>query len=59
MKIDRRDLLKTSSLLAAGAFVPSSAVALADPPSRTLPPFYDDIERRTFRWLWDSLTEIT
>jgi hypothetical protein len=55
MRIDRRDLLKTSSLFAAGAFVPRRAIALGHPPSRTLPSIYDEIERRTFRWFWDTV----
>jgi|tagenome__1003787_1003787.scaffolds.fasta_scaffold20989408_4 hypothetical protein len=56
MKIDRREVLKSSSLLAAaGAFVSRSATGLAARPSRTLPPFYDEIEHRTFRWFWDTV----
>ena len=50
MLIDRRALLKRSSLLLASAALPArSAFASA----RSLPAFYEDIERRTFRWFWD------
>jgi hypothetical protein len=55
MRIDRRELIKASSLLAAGAVIPRSAIALAAPPTRTLPSFYDDIEHRTFAWFWDTV----
>ena len=49
MQIDRRELIKGSSLLLAGAAVP----AIAKPLSRNkLPAFYEEIERRTFRWFW-------
>ena len=49
IEIGRRDLLKASSLLAAGAALPAFAFAPA-----TLPAFYDDIVQRTFRWFWDT-----
>ena len=51
MTLDRRALLKSSSLLAAGALVPGAVLAQ----TRTLPPFYDDIERRTFRFFWETV----
>lgn len=49
MLLDRREILKASSLLAVGATLPRAA--LAQP--RTLPAFYEEIERRTFLWFWD------
>jgi hypothetical protein len=54
MRIARRELIKGSSLLAAGLVIPGSAMALADPLSRPLPAFYDEIDRRTFHWFWDT-----
>jgi hypothetical protein len=51
MNIDRRELLKSSSLLAAGTLLPG--VSLAQ--TQTLPTFYEEIERRTFRWFWDTV----
>jgi hypothetical protein len=49
--IGRRELLKVSSLLAAGAVFPGRAFAFS---SRKLPAFYGEIEERTFRWFWDT-----
>ena len=51
MQIARRELIKASSLLAAGAALP----ALAEPGSSAhwLPDWYEEIEQRTFRWFWD------
>src|SRR5438270_8437129 len=54
MRFHRRELLKRSSLLAAAALAPGAA-ALAVPSAPTLPPFYEDIERRTFRFFWDTV----
>ena len=54
MEIDRRSLLKGSSLLLAGAGVPSWA-SRPDPSPNGIPPFYDEIEQRTFRWFWDTV----
>jgi hypothetical protein len=50
MHIDRRALLKGSSLLLASAVLPARAGFASAPP---LPAFYEDIERRTFSWFWD------
>src|SRR5437868_848025 len=52
MNLDRRELLAGSSLLLAGAALPARAAA---PNLRALPPFYEEIERRTFRWFWDNV----
>jgi hypothetical protein len=51
MRIDRRSLLRGSSLLAGSAALPSWTWAAA--PMR-LPAFYDEIERRTFRFFWET-----
>ena len=51
MRIDRRDLLKTSALVSAGATLPSWASAA---PKKALPAFYAEIERRTFRFFWET-----
>ncbi|MEA3080431.1 MAG: hypothetical protein QOD54_99 [Sphingomonadales bacterium] len=53
MRIDRRNLLKRSSLLAAGAGVPGWTGLFAAAP-KTLPAFYSEIERRTFRFFWET-----
>jgi hypothetical protein len=50
MLVDRRELLRGASLVAAAAALPAPAFASR---RRSLPAFYRDIERRTFRWFWD------
>lgn len=55
MIIDRRRFLEGSSLLLAGAALPACVTASDVGGQRRLPPFYDDIERRTFRWFWDTV----
>jgi hypothetical protein len=50
MLLDRRRFLECSSLVLAGAAIPVSGIA-ARP---ALPAFYEEIERRTFRWFWDT-----
>ena len=52
IELDRRQLLAGSSLLLGGAAVPRLAIAR---PASRLPEFYDEIERRTFRWFWDTV----
>ncbi|MEO7277769.1 MAG: Tat pathway signal protein, partial [Sphingomicrobium sp.] len=54
---DRRDLLRSSALLIGGAMVPAAALGqLASFGGRpSLPAFYEEIERRTFRWFWDTV----
>jgi hypothetical protein len=54
MQLHRRQLLKASSLLLAGAAAPAWALA-AKPSKPPLPDFYEEIERRTFRWFWDTV----
>lgn len=52
MQFDRRSLIKGSSLLAASAALPGwTAAATAQ---ARLPAFYEEIERRTFRFFWDT-----
>jgi hypothetical protein len=52
MNLGRRELLKGSSLLFAGAGLPAWA---AGPAHRNLPAFYDEIERRTFLFFWETV----
>jgi hypothetical protein len=56
--IDRRALLSRSSLLAAAAALPgcTPAVRVAGraPAGNALPPFYEEIEERTFRYFWET-----
>lgn len=52
MEIRRREFLAGSSLLLAGATAPSCALAEA---RQSLPDFYDEIERRTFQFFWDTV----
>jgi hypothetical protein len=54
MLIDRRGLLAGSSLIAAGAALPAWAKPSTSA-TRNLPPFYGEIEKRTFRWFWDTV----
>ena len=51
MQLDRRSLLAQSSLLLAGAALPCPLFAT----ERTLPAFYEEIEKRTFRWFWNTV----
>jgi hypothetical protein len=53
MRVDRRGVLAGSSLLAAGVALPSWTSALAATP-KSLPAFYDEIERRTFLFFWET-----
>lgn len=52
MRVDRRGFIAASSLVLAGTAMPAWASLDAGP---SLPPFYDEIERRTFRWFWDRV----
>jgi hypothetical protein len=51
--LDRRQLIVGSSLLLGRAALPGLAVAQGGP--RRLPDFYEEIERRTFRWFWETV----
>jgi hypothetical protein len=53
--LDRRKLLQGSTLLAAGSVLPACTSITYGSQGRTLPPFYDDIEQRTFRFFWDTV----
>ena len=54
LNLDRRELLTKSSLLLASASLPLPlASAWAQRPA--LPAFYEEIERRTFRWFWTTV----
>jgi hypothetical protein len=54
--IGRRELLRRSSLLIAGAGLSSPFRAIAGPlQARVLPSSYEEIEHRTFRWFWDHV----
>lgn len=53
IEIGRRQLLSGSTLLIAGAALPKPVLAFA-PASTSLPPFYEEIERRTFEWFWTT-----
>lgn len=54
MQIARRELLKASSLLVGGSLLPNP-LAAKQLRARSLPPFYEDIEHRTFRWFWEHV----
>jgi hypothetical protein len=58
MRIDRRCFLEGSSLLLAGAALPPCVAVSAAARQGKLPPFYDEIERRTFRWFWDTVNRM-
>ena len=53
MQMDRRDLLKSSSLLLARSVLPTWPLFARGARAR-LPAFYEDIERRTFRYFWET-----
>jgi len=52
MDLDRRELIKSAALLATGAAGPLGAQSLQ---RSELPHFYEEIERRTFRFFWDTV----
>ena len=53
MKIDRREFIESASLLLAGSALSAHASASLGA-RRILPPFYEEIERRTFDWFWKT-----
>jgi hypothetical protein len=53
MRVDRRSLIKGSSVLAASTALPSWSTAFGAAP-KSLPAFYDEIERRTFLFFWET-----
>ena len=52
---DRRAVLQGTSALAASAWLGGCTTTLADPARQPLPAFYEDIERRTFRFFWETV----
>lgn len=52
IRTSRRELLGAGSLIGLAAACPGAALA-TPAAGRSLPPFYQDIERRTFNWFWD------
>jgi hypothetical protein len=52
MDLDRRELIKSAALLATGAAGPLCARSRQ---RSKLPLFYEEIERRTFRFFWDTV----
>ncbi|MFL6764683.1 MAG: glucoamylase family protein [Sphingomicrobium sp.] len=50
MLLDRRAFLESSSLLLAGASLPGPLLAAQS----RLPAFYEEIEKRTFRFFWET-----
>ncbi|WP_317617570.1 glucoamylase family protein [Sphingomonas daechungensis] len=55
MLLNRRTLLKSSSLLVAGSALPACTSITYGSSGRTLPAFYEDIEKRTFRFFWKTV----
>src|SRR5258708_8878335 len=56
MLVDRRGLLKDSSLMLGGAALPIWSAGLAAAPA-ILPPFYSEIEQRTFRFFFETTNQ--
>ena len=52
MNINRRYVLEGSVLLFAGAALPAVSLSEVKPQTKSLPPFYGEIEKRTFSWFW-------
>ena len=55
ISLDRRSLLRNSSLLIAGSAIPACTSVQYPSIGRTLPAFYEDIEKRTFRFFWETV----
>ena len=54
--LDRRKLLTSSSLLIAGSALPGcTSVVYPRGAGQFLPSFYEDIERKTFRYFWETV----
>jgi hypothetical protein len=54
MLFDRRDVLKGTTLLLGGAGIAGCATAIARSAPTGLPGFYDEIEKRTFGYFWET-----
>lgn len=55
MNFDRRTMLGGSAACGVAAAAPFAAMAAPRGGARTLPAFYDEIERRTFGFFWDTV----
>jgi hypothetical protein len=55
ISLNRRSLLRNSSLLIAGTALPGCTSVRYPSIGRTLPAFYEDIEKRTFRFFWETV----
>ena len=53
--LDRRRLLTGSSLLIAGSALPGCTSVVYSSGTQSLPAFYEEIERRTFRYFWETV----
>lgn len=53
--IDRRTLIARSALLAAGTTLGGCATMSSPAPGGSLPPLFDDLEERTFRYFWETV----
>lgn len=54
MRFDRRELLKNSPLVLAASALPTWPARLAAASAAPLPHFYEEIEKRTFRFFFDT-----
>jgi hypothetical protein len=54
MQFSRRELLGGGPALLAATSLGGCAASLGSTRARSLPPFYEDIERRTFRFFWET-----
>jgi hypothetical protein len=54
MLLDRRAVLRGSTVLLAGAAMPGCAAAALQATRNNLPGFYEEIEKRTFGYFWDT-----
>ncbi|WP_419555386.1 glucoamylase family protein [Sphingomonas arenae] len=53
--LHRREFLGSGAAAVGAAMLPGCAASLATPRIRTLPRFYDDLERRTFNFFWETV----
>ena len=53
--LDRRKLLQSTSLLIAGSVLPACTSVTYGERGSALPAFYEDIEKRTFRFFWETV----
>ena len=55
MILPRREFLASGAAAIGGTLVPGCASTLALPGRQSLPRFYEDIERRTFNFFWETV----